>query len=131
MFRVLIVSHGGLACEMLKTSELIAGPQENIETLGLFPGDSPETLQQSIEAILQRWHEQDILVLTDMRSGTPFNTVGRLMKTYSFRHISGINLAMLIEVLMARYDMSADEAADEVLALSSRTILDVNTLFDD
>jgi Phosphotransferase system, mannose/fructose-specific component IIA len=131
MFQILIVSHGGLACEMLKTAEMIAGPQPDTATLGLFPGDSPEQLQQAIEAILQRWGKQDVLVLTDMRSGTPFNVVGGLMKEYDFRHISGINLAMLIEVLMARDDMSLNEAADEVLSLSSRTVLDVNSLLKD
>lgn len=128
MFQVLIVSHGDLAKAMLESAEMICGVQADVTTFGLYPGDSPDGLREDIENTLCRLSGQDRLVLTDIRSGTPFNVVAGLMSQYGFRHISGINLAMLIEILMSRDEMTADEAADEVLKISSQTILDVNTL---
>lgn len=130
MMKLLLVSHGGLAQAMLESAEMICGPQEDIRALGLFPGDSPDALRESIKETLDQWNGQDILVLTDIRSGTPFNTVASLMQSYPFRHISGVNLALLIEALMDRDDMCADEVANELMAVCSQTILDVNRLME-
>lgn len=130
MMKLLLVSHGSLAQAMLESAEMICGPQEDIRALGLFPGDSPDALKESIKETLDQWNGQDILVLTDIRSGTPFNTVASLMQSYPFRHISGVNLALLIEALMDRDDMCADEVANELMAVCSQTILDVNRLME-
>lgn len=130
MMKLLLVSHGSLAQAMLESAEMICGPQEDIQALGLFPGDSPDALKESIKETLDQWNGQDILVLTDIRSGTPFNTVASLMQSYPFRHISGVNLALLIEALMDRDDMCADEVANELMAVCSQTILDVNRLME-
>ena len=131
MLKLLLVSHGGLAQVMLESAEMICGPQEDVRTLGLFPGDSPDALRESITKILDQWGGQETLVLTDIRSGTPFNTVASLMQAYSFHHISGVNLALLIEALMDRDGMRASEVADELMAVSSQTILDVNRLMEE
>lgn len=130
MLKLLLVSHGGLAQAMLQSAEMICGPQVDVEALGLFPGDSPDTLRDTVMDLLNRWSGQDVLVLTDIRSGTPFNTMASLMQAYPFRHISGVNLALLIEALMDRDDMSAEEVACELMAVSGQTILDVNLLLE-
>lgn len=130
MLKLLLVSHGGLAQAMLESAEMICGPQEDARAIGLFPGDSPDALRDAVTEILDHWSGQDVLVLTDIRSGTPFNTVASLMQVHPFRHISGINLALLIEALMDRDDMNAAEVADELMAVSGQTILDVNRLME-
>jgi PTS system mannose-specific IIA component len=130
MFRVLLVSHGGLAMAMLKSAEMIAGSQKDVKTLCLFPEDAPESFRDRIAAVLEEWKAEDVLVLSDIRSGTPFNAVASLMQRYPFRHISGVNLAMLIEALMDRDDMSAEKAGNEIMKLSGQTVLDVNTLLE-
>ena len=130
MFRILLVSHGGLATAMLKSAEMIAGAQKDIKTLCLFPEDAPESFRDKIADVLEEWKDEDVLVLSDIRSGTPFNATAGLMERYPFRHISGVNLAMLIEALMDRDDMSAEEAGDALMELSGQTVLDVNTLLE-
>ena len=130
MFRVLLISHGGLATAMLKSAEMIVGSQEDVKTLCLFPEDAPESFQDRIAAVLEEWKAEDVLVLSDIRSGTPFNAAANLMQQYPFRHISGVNLAMLIEALMDRDDMSAEEAGNALMELSGQTILDVNTMLE-
>lgn len=130
MLKLLLVSHGGLAQAMLESAEMICGPQDEARAIGLFPGDSPDALRDAVTEFLDHWSGQDVLVLTDIRSGTPFNTVASLMQAYPFRHISGINLALLIEALMDRDSMSAAEVADELMAVSGQTILDVNRLME-
>ncbi len=130
MLKLLFVSHGGLAQAMLESAEMICGPQEGVRTLGLFPGDSPDALREAVVQVLDQWSGQGVLVLTDIRSGTPFNTVASLMQSYPFRHISGVNLALLIEALMDRDGMCTEEVANELIANSNQTILDVNRLME-
>jgi PTS system mannose-specific IIA component len=130
MFRILLVSHGGLAAAMLKSAEMIVGSQEDVKTVCLFPEDAPESFRDRVTAVLEGWKAEDVLVLSDIRSGTPFNAAASLMQQYPFRHISGVNLAMLIEALMDRDDMSVEEAGNALMELSGQTILDVNTLLE-
>ena len=38
MINILVVTHGNFGNELIKSAEMIAGKQENIESLGLFGG---------------------------------------------------------------------------------------------
>jgi PTS system mannose-specific IIA component len=131
MFQLLLVSHGKLAKAMLESAEIIVGSQPEVKTLCLHPEDTPEAFREKINQILAAWQDEDVMVLSDIRSGTPFNATASLMQQFNFRHISGINLGMLIEVLIDRELMTAEEAGDKLMELAGQSILDVNTLLED
>jgi PTS system mannose-specific IIA component len=131
MFKVLLVSHGKLAESMLESAEMIVGPQQDIKTLCLNPEDISEFFCGKISDILETWKDEDVMVLSDIRSGTPFNAAASLMQRFDFRHISGINLGMLIEVLIDREFLTAEEAGNTLMELAGQSILDVNTLLKD
>ena len=131
MFKVLLVSHGKLAESMLESAEMIVGPQQDIKTLCLNPEDTPEFFCGKISDILETWKDEDVMVLSDIRSGTPFNAAASLMQRFDFRHISGINLGMLIEVLIDREFLTAEEAGKTLMKLAGQSILDVNSLLED
>lgn len=131
MFQLLLVSHGDLAESMLKSAEMIVGPQPEIKTLCLYPEDTPEGFREKVNSILEEWKGEDIMVLSDIRSGTPFNASASLMQNHKFRHISGINLGMLIEALIDRDYSTADETGNTLMELAGQSILDVNTLLED
>lgn len=126
MYRVMLVSHGELSKAMLGSAEMICGPQPDVVTHCLYEEDSPESLKERLEVTLDSWEGEDILVLTDIRSGTPFNVVCSLMEHRRFRHISGMNLAMVIESLLSSEFSTADETARELQTSFADTILDVN-----
>lgn len=126
MTAILLVSHGGFAKALLETAEMILGPQELTAAVGLAPDDSPEVLQEKIEAALESFHGAPSLVLTDIFSGTPFNTVVRLSQRYSFRHLTGINLPLLNEALVSRDSSSPDELAQTLLESAPAAFQDVD-----
>ena len=130
MISILLVSHGNLAAAMLESAEMIVGKQPDAYAFGFQQTQAPEMLSERLEAALKTLHPQDVLLLSDIRSGTPFNVAGSLMQTYGFRHISGVNLAMLIEALTQRYEMGIDELCEELMEASALTILDVNRLIE-
>jgi mannose/fructose/sorbose-specific phosphotransferase system IIA component len=131
MFKILIVSHGNLAEAMLNSAEMICGAQEDVVAIGLQPEQSPEELGQIIADVCDRWSRDDVMVFTDLFSGTPSNVVARVLDGKGFQHISGVNLALLIEALMCRDSMSALETAGELISMAGETIVDVNLILQE
>ena len=126
MYRVMLVSHGELSKAILASAEMICGSQPDAVTHCLYEEDGPESLRERIVATLDSWEGEDILVLTDIRSGTPFNVLCSLMEHRKFRHISGMNLAMVIEALLSSEFATSDEIAADLKAGFPDSILDVN-----
>ena len=50
--KVLIITHGLFGIELKKSAEMIMGEQENVEALGLIPGQSVDELHaQALEIV--------------------------------------------------------------------------------
>lgn len=129
MTKFLFVSHGDLSKAMISSMEMIAGDQtEAIEAIGLYKNENPELLERRIRDFLEANTKEDVLVFTDLVSGTPFNVVGSLMQEYPFGHISGINLALLLEALLSRNDMSVKELLEHLTDVFPGSVMNVNAL---
>ncbi|MFZ7132295.1 MAG: PTS sugar transporter subunit IIA [Eubacteriales bacterium] len=131
MIEVIIVCHGKLAEALKNSAELIAGKQEHIQTYNLEHGDSVDELKITIHdsiAEAQKKH-YEVIVLTDMISGSPFNATTANMKELNFIHITGINMPILLEVLMLRKTSTANEIANNVIRVGQETIKLANNLF--
>ena len=106
--------HGDLARAMLESAQLITGEQDHISTYGLHLGESVDSLSEEIaKAIEKAQKDAEVLVLTDMFSGSPFYATTSLMQQFSFHHITGINLPILLEILILRDSKSCGELCKE------------------
>lgn len=105
MFKVLLISHGNLAQEILNTSKMIAGEQEGVIALGLKPDEGNEEFGNRVyKACSEIYSDDGILILADLYGGTPCN-VATLRVLNSFKNIeilTGVNLGMLLEALSNR-----------------------------
>lgn len=128
MTAILLVSHGGLAQAMLETAEMILGPQEYAAAIGLLPEETPQTLEMKITSRLDAFSGMPVLVLTDICSGTPFNTVTRLSERYAFCHVTGVSLPLLSEALMDRDSESPDALARKLKEIAPETVLNVTQM---
>ena len=78
--KVIVVSHGSYARGLVDTVQMIAGKQEDLEAFGLESEESVDTLKEKIrQSIEQASQEEEILILTDIFYGSPFNTVISLL----------------------------------------------------
>lgn len=129
--KVIVVSHGSYAQGMVDTVQMIAGEQEDLEAFGLMPEESVETLKEKIrKSIEDTGSEEEILILTDLFYGSPFNIVVSLMPEYDFYHITGINLPLMMEIVMGRYaEKSAAVICKEVMDAAPGTVRDVRELY--
>lgn len=130
--KIILVSHGSYSKGLLDSVQMVLGPQEKLVAFGLFPEEGPLDLTQKLEEELKVSENDDILFMTDLFHGSPFNCVVSLMRDYKFHHITGINLPLLIEALMSRNGGLAIEAVCEnLIALAPETFKDVGKFFEE
>lgn len=111
MIGLILVSHGRLADEMKAVMEHVVGPQEAIETVGIYSADDMEQRREEIQEKIKKVDSGDgVAVLTDMFGGTPSNLAISIMNQGNVEVIAGMNLPMLIKLAQVRNTQSLKEA---------------------
>ena len=113
MVGIIIATHGEFANGILQSAQMIFGEQENVKACTLMPSEGPEDIKNKmLEAINSFENKEEVLFLTDLWSGTPFNQANILLegKEDKWAIITGLNLPMLIEAFGLR--LSEDKAHD-------------------
>ena len=127
--KIVVVSHGPFADGLVSSVQMLVGAQQELLSFGLAPEEDRSTLQDKVRQVLERAGDEEVLVLSDLFHGTPFNVCVELMEHFSFRHITGINLPLLVSIIMNRNaGMSAEEICVQVLKDAAATVKDVNLL---
>lgn len=99
MVGILILSHGGLAEELLASARVISGALPGFEALTLEWRDGPEEARNKIRALLPRLDDGDgVLILTDMYGSTPSNVALSLRQKGRVEVIAGVNLPMVVRL---------------------------------
>lgn len=131
--KVIVVSHGDFSKGLVNSIQMLVGEQENLVAYSLYPEQTVDSLREELEEEIKKTKEgEDILFLTDLFHGSPFNVVVSLMRDYSFYHITGINLPLAVEVMMGRYmDKNAETICEEILNAAPGTVMDVNKMFEE
>ncbi|MDT2597516.1 PTS sugar transporter subunit IIA [Enterococcus dongliensis] len=98
---ILILTHNGWGLELLKSVQMIVGEISNVYEVALNAEDSlPDYLERVTEQIKQLKWKDKLLILTDIRGGTPSNVALRLSKDYEVVAMSGLCASMLLEAVM-------------------------------
>lgn len=131
--RIILVSHGSFSKGLYQTMEMVLGPQENLAYVGLYPEQGVDILKENIEKEFKKAKEnEEILVLTDLFYGSPFNAVVQLMNKYDVYHLTGINVPLLMEILIMRSNgKNAEEICEEAMKLAGSTVQDVRKYLAD
>lgn len=113
---LLVITHGAFAQALLSTAEMIFGEQKNISSLTLMPGMQIEDFRLKIEDYIVKHENDNILILVDLLSGSPFNSVIPQLQNERIYVVTGVNLPMLLEV-----GMQKDKIGFEELCSSAKT----------
>jgi len=117
---LVLVSHGKLALEMIRSAEMICGPLENVSALCLEPTDDLDEYREKLSALLNLYPSGAFLLI-DLFGGTPFNSVVAVSGERNLHGVTGVNLGVLLEVASMRDSMSLSElgeCAEETLRAS-------------
>lgn len=116
---IVIASHGEFAAGIKQSGSMIFGEQEKVQVVTFMPSEGPTDLHAKIEDAITTFDAEDeVLVLADLWSGSPFNQASAVMGENLERKIAiitGLNLPMLIQAYTERM-MDASAGVDKVVA---------------
>ncbi|MGH9465305.1 MAG: PTS sugar transporter subunit IIA [Thermoanaerobaculia bacterium] len=99
MAATLILSHGGLASELLAAARTIVGELPGFAALSLDWEDSFEAARAKTAAALAALDSsRGVLILTDIYGGTPFNVAASLRDAGRVEVLAGVNLPMVVRL---------------------------------
>lgn len=119
MVGVVLAAHGPLPKALLESVGMIMGELPQVSSVSLMPGDSLEGLVDHLQSAINEVNtDQGVLILLDLFGGTPANAAALLSQQMrGVQAVSGVNLPMLLETLLAR--MGTDDV--EILAETAHT----------
>jgi mannose/fructose-specific phosphotransferase system component IIA len=111
----IIVTHGNLAEELVRTTELIVGAQEDLYAVS---GSDlcDESVIGTIRGILARREDAHVVVFVDYFGGSCcINSVRAVEGEPGIKVLSGVNLPILLAFATKRGTMPFDEMVDHLL----------------
>ena len=120
---IIIATHGVAAEQLLKTTEMLIGEQDNVAYIDFVPGENAETImakyQEKLSTTLSGCDE--VLFLVDTWGGSPFNAASRVADGKSnMEVVTGVNVPMLVETFMARDDEPSLQELTEIALETGR-----------
>ncbi|WP_225362316.1 PTS sugar transporter subunit IIA [Lentilactobacillus parabuchneri] len=124
LISILVVSHGDLANSLIHTAEMIAGKQEQVQTVTLAANDGVDSLSAKVDAAMAKLPaDQLTLIFADLWGGSPFNAAAQIVgkdPTHTAL-IAGVNLPILLEAYMAR-NSTLTELVNKITEISTDSI---------
>lgn len=115
MKQILIATHGKMASGIRYTAELIAGKSEEITTIDAYV--SPEdNIEKQFEEYFKNHEGERIIVFTDLMGGSVNQKLLKYAEKERVTLITGTNLPVLIQVMLAEEEIEDDEILEYVEA---------------
>ncbi|MBJ6725926.1 PTS sugar transporter subunit IIA [Geomesophilobacter sediminis] len=111
MIGLLLVAHAKVADELLAAAEMIVGPVQLAETVGITPDTSATDVMDAIKGAVERVSADGAIIMTDMFGGTPSNMSLSFLEEGKVEVLTGVNLPMLIRFTQEREKCGVSELA--------------------
>lgn len=119
MRKLLIATHGSFAKGILSAAEIIAGKKDGVVCINAYSEE--KNIQEALERYFQSVTEQDqVIVLSDLFGGSVNQALMPYTKRGNVHLLTGMNLALLLELLMMDEEKKVTEEELRSLAEGSR-----------
>lgn len=112
--KILLVSHGELSKSLIDSAEMLVGETDGLDYLIFDKNMGIDELRDSFAEYLEE-KDEELLIFTDIKGGTPFNVASILTndmdKVYIFY---GMNLPMIVEAALYKDEFSMDELVEQI-----------------
>jgi mannose PTS system EIIA component len=125
MLSVLVSTHGSAAKSLIETAEMICGEQSQCEAVSFAMGQSTDDFQQQLRQKLEALQHfgSEVLCFVDLKGGTPFNTLVRLMADFpNIEIVTGVNVPMLLETFMQRIEANLPTLLPNIIQAGTQGI---------
>jgi PTS system mannose-specific IIA component len=123
MIGLLVITHGGLADELVAAARTIVGECENVAAVSIgWDDEVSEARRRIVEGIRKLDQGDGVILLTDMFGGTPTNVALSLLGEEKVEILTGVNLPMIIKFTNLRGDSSPEDCARILAEKGKRSI---------
>lgn len=102
MIGIVVLTHGALGIELLKTCEMIIGKQNMVDVLTVQNGISLSDIANRLDKLIENYGKSGVLIFTDMFGGSPSNIAMSYLGHSNVEVLTGVNLPMLLKAFGAR-----------------------------
>ena len=128
MRKFLIAAHGTLPAGIQSSLEIIMGSLENVFLIQAYVGDN-KSLKEEIDFVLEHINTDDeLIVFTDLMGGSVTNQILQYALKENVFIISGFNLPLLLEILLADPSTPVLEVIETGINNARNQIVFVNKL---
>ncbi len=114
MIGLVLVTHAGLARELLTAAEMIVGKFDLAEAVGIGATDQVEAIREAIAGAIERVSGDGVIIMTDMFGGTPSNMGLSFLEENRVEVLTGVNLPMVIKFFSDRGTFSVPDLAERL-----------------
>lgn len=113
--KIFIATHANLSEGFKNAAKLIAGDKaEAIETFTLFEGKSADYFREEIKKYIDKNRSVEKVILTDLFGASLFNAMSLLANEENTYVFSGVNLAMLLDLILDPSPLDKDSINDRL-----------------
>ena len=123
---VILISHGHYSKYALESAEMIIGKQENCEVISVTEDKDLDSVTKELEEVYKKLkNEKGVIILTDIRGGTPSNAAANLLVRESdILALSGYNMPLLLELFTNR-DLGMEELKASLYEAFNESLVDL------
>ena len=125
-FKILLISHDQLAKGLLSSIKFFITEVENVAAIAAF--SEITHVKEAIVDWLTQNSDYDRLIVTDIVGGSINQTAFKLLKEHDFYLVSGMNLALLLEIMFMdkiteeSLSLAVSNAKDQIILMNSVSI---------
>jgi PTS system mannose-specific IIA component len=123
MIGLVLVTHAGLARELLAAAEMIMGKVEHAEAVCIKPDAQVEEIRDAITCAIKNVAGSQVVIMTDMFGGTPSNMSLSFLEDNRVEVVTGVNLPMVIKFVSDRGKFPVAELAERLKVSGREGIL--------
>ena len=130
MRKFLITAHGTFASGIKSSLDIIIGETENVFVIDAYVNGN-KSIEDELRKILENIKPEDeLIVFSDVMGGSITNQVLRFALRENVHIVSGMNLPLLIDIIMADTDMPVADLIENSLRAAKEQVVYVNKLIN-
>ena len=128
MRKFIIASHGNFSSGIKSALDIIIGKMENIFIIDAYVNGN-NTIEEALNTVLRSVQDNDeLVVFSDLLGGSVTNQVLRFALKENVHVISGMNLPLLIDIILADTDTPIETVIENGISIAKEQVVYVNKL---
>ena len=133
MTGLVVTGHGQYAQGVMSAIELVAGVPEQVQAVDFVKGEGIEELKSRMVQAIQDLESDDVLLMTDILGGSPFNVAVQLLAEpvgKNLKVVAGANMASIVQAVFMRENVPFEQLPGEVVQGGREGLVDVSAMME-